>query len=108
MTTRADTTRPDPDVVPVRLCTADDSGLVATGDATPRLAWRLAADRPAVTQSGHEVQVSPDPDFEGDVVSSGFVPSTRPGFAGWPAVPLTSRAVRWWRVRVSTDRGVTA
>jgi alpha-L-rhamnosidase len=101
------TTDTDRTVTVEQLRTADDSGLVATGEARPRLAWRLRADRPAVRQTGYEVQVGADGGLPDDAVSSGFVPSHRPGFADWPGTPLASREVRWWRVRVWTDRGVT-
>ena len=98
----------DPTVVPGYLRTADDSGLVATGTATPRLSWRLHSDRPGVRQTAYEVQVAGEPGFTADVESSGVVQSSRPLYAAWPAPRLRSREVRWWRVRLCTDRGWTA
>ncbi len=97
----------DPSVVVTHLRTADDSGLPTTGVAAPRLSWRLAGDRPGVRQSGYEVQVAAEPDFGGAVATSGEVPSSHPLHAAWPAPPLRSREVRWWRVRARTDRGMT-
>ena len=98
----------DPAVVVTGLRTADDSGLPATGTPAPRLSWRLASDRPGVRQAGYEVQVAAGADFSGEVVTSGLVPSSRPLHVPWPAPPLRSREVRWWRARARTDRGMTA
>jgi len=98
----------DPTVRVTQLRTADASGLPATGTATPRLSWQLASDRPGVRQTGYEVQVAGDPRFGGDVASSGEVRSSCPLQVAWPAPPLHSREVRWWRVRARTDRGMTA
>lgn len=98
----------DPAVVVTGLRTADDSGLPATGTAAPRLSWRLASDRPGVRQAGYEVQVAAGADFSGEAVTSGLVRSSRPLHVPWPAAPLRSREVRWWRVRARTDRGMTA
>ncbi len=98
----------DPAVVVTGLRTADDSGLPATGTAAPRLSWRLASDRAGVRQAGYEVQVAAGADFGGEAVSSGLVRSSRPLHVPWPAPPLRSREVRWWRVRARTDRGMTA
>ncbi|CCH88402.1 Alpha-L-rhamnosidase [Modestobacter italicus] len=97
----------DPTVTVVRLRTDDDSGLTATANATPRLSWSLAADRSGVLQRGYEVQVAPDPGFA-DPVSSGEVDSDVVVDHDWPAAPLTSRQVAYWRVRVRTDQGWTA
>ena len=98
----------DPTVAVMGLRTDDESGLPATGTAEPRLSWRLASDRPGVRQLGYEVQVCADVGFHGPVASSGEVPSSRPLHVPWPAPPLRSREVRWWRVRARTDRGLTA
>jgi alpha-L-rhamnosidase len=97
----------DPTVTVVRPRTDDDSGLVATANARPRLSWSLAGDRPGVLQRGYEVQVAADPGFT-DPVSSGEVVSDVVVDHDWPAAPLTSRQVAFWRVRVRTDRGWTA
>lgn len=88
--------------------TDDDSGLIATGHAVPRLSWRLEADVEGVLQTGYEIEVAVDPDFSRDVARSGLIEETRPYLAPWPAAPLNSREVRWWRVRVRTNLGWTA
>ena len=97
----------DPTVTVVRLRTDDDSGLVATANARPRLSWSLASERPGVLQAGYEVQVSADPGFA-DPTSSGEVDSDVVVDHDWPGAPLTSRQVAYWRVRVRTDQGWTA
>jgi alpha-L-rhamnosidase len=97
----------DSTVTVVRLRTADDAGLVATASAQPRLSWSLAADRPGVLQRGYEVQVAADPGFT-DPKSSGEVHSNVVVDHDWPAPPLVSRQVAFWRVRVRTDAGWTA
>ncbi|NEA98759.1 alpha-L-rhamnosidase [Streptomyces sp. SID13726] len=88
------------------LRTGDDSGLVATPYPSPRLSWSLASHRPGVLQHAYEVQVAADPSFE-DAVSSGEVASGLVVDHPWPAEPLASREVRYWRVRVRTDAGRT-
>ncbi|GAB2889093.1 glycoside hydrolase family 78 protein [Streptomyces deserti] len=88
------------------LCTADDSGLVATSCPAPRLSWSLASDRPGVLQHAYEIQVSADRSFA-DAVSSGEIESYMVVDHPWPAEPLRSREVRHWRVRVRTDLGWT-
>ncbi|WP_327725575.1 family 78 glycoside hydrolase catalytic domain [Streptomyces europaeiscabiei] len=89
------------------LCTADDSGLVATPYPVPRLSWSLTSDRSGVLQHAYEIQVSADRSF-GDATSSGAVRSDVVVDHPWPAEPLRSREVRHWRVRVRTERGWTA
>ncbi|WP_432194295.1 family 78 glycoside hydrolase catalytic domain [Streptomyces sp. bgisy027] len=88
------------------LRTAGDSGLVATAYARPRLSWSLVSDRPDVLQHAYEIQVSADQTF-GEAASSGQVDSGVVTDHPWPAEPLRSRAVRYWRVRVRTDLGWT-
>jgi alpha-L-rhamnosidase len=90
------------------LRTADDSGLIATGMAAPRLSWRLAAVRRDVRQIGYEIELSADATFTTDVQTSGFVACSSPLHRPWPGVLLRSREVRWWRVRVWTQQGRTA
>lgn len=85
----------------------DDSGLAATGHASPRLSWALETDVPGVIQTGYEIQVSSSEAFDGFVEQSGFVAEPRPYLAPWPAAPMGSRDVRWWRVRAHTNIGQT-
>jgi len=103
----------DPTVTVTDLCTGDDSGLPSVGTATPRLSWRLAGARPDARQTRYEVQITGGPGFgdgadAGDTAGSGVVESSSPLHIAWPATPLRSREVRWWRVRVHTDAGWTA
>ncbi|UUU19419.1 alpha-L-rhamnosidase [Streptomyces sp. DSM 40750] len=91
----------------VGLHTADDSGLVATPYPDPRLSWSLTSDRPDVLQHAYEIQVSTERSFR-DTASSGEVESDVVTDHPWPAEPLSSREVRYWRVRVRTDLGWTA
>ncbi|MEV3914663.1 family 78 glycoside hydrolase catalytic domain [Streptomyces canus] len=89
------------------LRTEDDSGLVATPYPEPRLSWSLASGRPDVLQHAYEIQVSADLSFS-DAASSGGGESDLVTDHPWPATPLRSREVRYWRVRVRTDVGWTA
>ncbi|QYX82512.1 alpha-L-rhamnosidase [Streptomyces akebiae] len=88
------------------LRTADDSGLVATAYPMPRLSWSLTGERPGILQHAYEIEVSTDPSFE-DTTSSGEVGADTVTDHPWPAQPLASREVRYWRVRVRTDLGWT-
>jgi len=85
----------------------DDSGLVATGHATPRLSWKLQSTSAGLRQQAYEIEVGADPDFKGATVRSGAIKESRPYLAPWPAPPLKSREVRWWRVRAFTNFGET-
>lgn len=98
----------DHSVQVIDLRTADDSGLIATGMATPRLSWRLAAVHPDVRQIGYEIELSADAAFTNDVQTSEFVACSFLLQRPWPGVALRSREVRWWRVRVWTQKGRTA
>jgi alpha-L-rhamnosidase len=97
----------DSTVVPEQLRTDDDSGLVATGSAKPRLSWKLASDRPGARPVGYRVEVGLAPDFAVSV-KSGSIVSPRVALNPWPAPALASREVRYWRVQVTTDLGLTA
>ncbi|WP_286259040.1 alpha-L-rhamnosidase [Streptomyces graminofaciens] len=90
----------------IGLHTSDDSGLVATPYPEPRLSWSLASERPGVLQHAYEIQVSADRSFD-DPASSGEVESGLVTDHPWPAPPLRSREVRYWRARVRTDLGWT-
>ncbi|WP_298196309.1 alpha-L-rhamnosidase [Novosphingobium sp.] len=99
---------PDAAVLPVDLRTDDASGLVISARAAPALHWRLEARRPAVRQIAYELQRSALADFGGAVLSSGRIERDCGIGADWPGPPLASREVAWLRVRVWTDRGLTA
>ncbi|MEO6092107.1 MAG: family 78 glycoside hydrolase catalytic domain [Novosphingobium sp.] len=98
----------DPDVRPCGLKTNDDSGLVATAFSRPSLSWRLDASRSDVSQLGYELELAPKPGFDPPSVATGRVDGGSPLHVPWPRDPLASREVVWCRVRVWTDRGVTA
>ena len=85
----------------------DDSGLIATGHASPRLSWKLQSAIDDVVQETYEIEVAGSPDFKMPVARSGAVRDSRPYLRTWPAPPLKSRDVRWWRVRVATNAGET-
>lgn len=97
----------DTTVQVVGLVTSDDSGLVATGAGRPLLAWRLSAEDPSFAQRCYEVEWAADDSFRTGVFSSGTVQSDRSQDIEMPGPLLLSREVRWWRVRVETDRGWT-
>jgi alpha-L-rhamnosidase len=90
----------------IGLHTSDDSGLVATPYPQPRLSWSLASERPGVLQHAYQIQVSTAPSFD-NPASSGEVESGLVTDHPWPAPPLRSREVRYWRVRLRTDLGWT-
>jgi alpha-L-rhamnosidase len=92
----------------VELRIDDDSGQVATGHASPRLSWTLESASGDIRQSEYEIEVATDPGFKDVLARSGVVRDARPYLAPWPAPPLRSREVRWWRVRVTTSAGTTA
>ena len=77
------------------------------GSPTPRLIWRLDADRPNVRQKAYQFEIAEDPGFTTAITQPPPVEASLIS-APWPAAPLTSREIRFVRVRVLTDRGVTA
>ncbi|MFM9587989.1 family 78 glycoside hydrolase catalytic domain [Streptomyces scabiei] len=105
-TASAEQTPTDITVSVTGLRTADDSGLVATAHAMPRLSWSLTGPRPGILQHAYEIEVSGDPSFD-DTTSSGQVECDTVTDHPWPAQPLSSRETRYWRVRVRTDLGWT-
>src|SRR5262250_2003907 len=88
------------DLIVTGLRIDDDSDLVATGHASPRLSWTLLSRVGDIRQDGFEIEIATDPDFESVVARSGMVRDPRPYLATWPAPPLKSREVRFLRVRV--------
>jgi alpha-L-rhamnosidase len=96
----------DPTVVVDRLWTDDESSLVATGSDEPRLSWKLTTERIGARQIGYEVEVGLGPNLANSV-KSGCIMSPRVAFNPWPAPALCSRDIRYWRVQVMTDLGLT-
>lgn len=73
----------------------------------PALSWHLESDRPDVVQLAYEIQVAEDPDFKRALVTSGQIAGSVPIARPWPAPPLSSRDVRWARVRIWTSESVS-
>jgi alpha-L-rhamnosidase len=73
----------------------------------PRLSWRVRLDRPAVRQAAAEIQVATDASFRPDAIvwSTTAANAAAAIDAGGP--PLSSRERRFWRVRLTDDRGRT-
>ncbi len=84
----------------------DDSGLVATGNPAPRLSWKLSTSE-SVRQEAYEIEVSASASFDEVLATSGLVKDQRSYLRPWPAPSLTSREVRFWRVRVTSNVGVS-
>lgn len=97
----------DSHVRPVGLRVSDDPAAIAVGMPAPRLSWRLDGSRSGVRQHAYEIELAPDPSFAAGVECSGPVSAISPVGAPWPGRPLASREVRWARVRVTTDHGLT-
>ena len=69
----------------------------------PRLSWTLASDQRGQKQSAFEVLVASSPDTlgrnEGDLWSSGKIPSDETIQVPYAGKPLLSRLRVWWKVR---------
>jgi alpha-L-rhamnosidase len=80
---------------------------IGLDEARPRLGWRLDLAPPAIEQASFAVQVSTSPTFSPRrIVWSAEVAGAEPAVVyGGP--PLASRERRFWRVRVTDDRGMT-
>ncbi len=82
-------------------------GVLAFGRERPRLTWRLAAAQPGLSQSGYEIHASRTASFEDLIATTGPVISADQIGVGAPGGSLTSRDVRYYRVRAFTDGSST-
>jgi alpha-L-rhamnosidase len=83
----------------------DDSGLGATGNPSPRLSWKLQSAAAGVVQDAYEIEVGANASFDTVLAASGVIKDQRSYLRPWPAPPLRSREMRFWRVRVKTNVG---
>jgi alpha-L-rhamnosidase len=60
-----------------------------------------------VHQEAYRIQVARDVSFDDLFVDTGDVPSPYSLYLPWPAPPLQSREIRYWRVRAGTNHGST-
>lgn len=79
------------------------AGVLAAGDEPVRLSWQVEAADPSSTQTAYEVQVARDPAFADVHATSGVVVSSDQIAIPAPGAPLTSREVRYCRVRLRID-----
>src|SRR5438132_9084447 len=82
-------------------------GDAITGNPAPPLSWRLQSALSDVRQDAYRVQVARDASFDDPIADTGEVRSPYSLYLPWPAAPLQSRAIRYWRVRAGTNHGWT-
>ena len=96
---------PAAEIVDLR-CQAPD-GVLAIGREAPRLTWRVASNDADLEQIAYEVHASHTAAFDAPV-TSGIVSSERQVAVPSPGGQMTSREVRYLRVRIETAAGWTA
>ena len=100
MTPPADQTdQPSLQVTDVRVEHREPFGI---GVARPRLSWRSETSAAGWRQATYEIEVV---DEAGTATSTGALASSESVLVDWPAEPLTARARRTVRVRVTGDDG---
>lgn len=75
-------------------------GVLAAGDDPVRLSWQVAAAVSSSTQTAYEIEVARDPTFAELVATSGVVVASAQIAVTSPGGSLTSREVRYTRVRL--------
>lgn len=80
------------------------SGLIGLPGDTPLLSWKLVAHQLGLRQLAAEIQVSNSPTFD-SILDSGQISGDLQIEVLAPGGRLTSREVRYYRVRVQTDAG---
>jgi alpha-L-rhamnosidase len=90
--------------VPYRLRTDGRTEPMGVGSPFPEFSWRVDA-----AQSGYELEVATAPTFDASTLvwRSGEVASARPFGVRYAGAGLTTATRYHWRVRVTTDFGVT-
>jgi alpha-L-rhamnosidase len=103
------TTNARDDVAVVDLRCNDHTNPLGIGAATPRLGWRLVAERRGVSQSAYEIQVaSSDRELRRAkrlLWETGKVTSSRSQHVVYGGEVLGSGQRAWWRVRVWDEAG---
>lgn len=97
----------DGTVTPVRLSAGSEHDAGCVGVALPTLRWNLASDRQGVAQQAYQIEIASDPSFATVLTRSEPQFTAFPMAEQWLGTPLSSREVRWVRVRIWTDLGVT-
>lgn len=78
--------------------------LIGLPGNTPLLSWQVLSGRSDATQLEYEIEVSHDPSFE-TLVATEHAPSSTQHEVLAPGGRLTSREVRYYRVRIATFAG---
>ncbi len=107
-------TSPDrPDMTPDAMLAITDlrcqvpRGVLTIGDEPVRLTWRVAPAGPGLTQRAYEIEVASDGAFGAILASTGVVDADEQVAVEAPGGRLESREVRFYRVRLRTEEGLT-
>jgi hypothetical protein len=95
----------------IRIGRSADSLVVA--QSRPVISWQILGGGSDIRQDAYEIEVATDAAFTKNVVSSGQIKSSSVTQGQWPASALTSREIRYvrvkaqvngtWRIRVSIN-----
>ncbi len=80
-------------------------GVLAIGDEVSRLTWRVEPPLPDRHQLAYQIVAADDAEFAVVVADSGRVPGAEQVAVQAPGPALTSRQVRYYRVRIETEAG---
>jgi len=101
-------TKLDPFTKVTGLKTQHPKDLIGLPGVAPSLTWRSKSSNRAAAQVGYEVEVSSNESFEYILAKTGQVESSRSLAITAPGTNLTSREIRFYRVRIATQFGWTA
>lgn len=79
------------------------TGPFAIDSTQPHFSWKIASKTPTA-QTAYEIQVGTEPKAA-DLWDSGRIESSDQIMVPYAGVPLASRQLAWWRVRVWNDKG---
>ena len=82
-------------------------GVLAAGPDPLRLSWRVAPAIEGIEQLGYQIQASGEVGFETIMADSGAVDGADQVAVFAPGPALSSRELRWFRVRILTSGGWT-
>ena len=88
-----------------QLDTQYPKGLLGVSGQNPILAWQVSANQGGLTQLAYEIQASGTADFAAITAETGEVVSEEQVGVVAPGGALTSREVRYFRVRIKTQAG---
>jgi len=96
----------DKQTVITELSSEYDDSLIGLPGKSPLLSWKVASKQADSVQVGYEIQAAHEPNFKKPLATDATA-SAVSQFIAAPGGSLTSREVRYYRVRIETNHGWT-